>query len=151
MSLLAFNIGARQSRGAQNVAIYGSDFATRFLLFCAGSTLAVGLHAATTHAMPPNPRPTLHQPDGTSFVARYSVYQGRPWWRTEDGYTVIRNPQHCTGSDINSCYWEYALQGPGGMLIASGAIVTAAGNIESIPADHRPPKGLLPVPSPPEP
>src|SRR5260370_10889943 len=108
--------------------------------------LMCSMSYATGYAVQASPFPHIFtQPDNkTEFRGKLVGDDRHAWFETLDGYTILRNMKHCMAKEDDSCWWEYAIRGPSGQLIASGVIVTAAG-IENFPAASRPPKHLRPI------
>jgi hypothetical protein len=100
---------------------------------------------ACSQAAPANPGiRRVEQPDRSSFYVRMRGDEHQGWMETVDGYTVIKNKNHCNG---NRCWFEYAVRGRDGGLAPSGVVVTAGGNLKQFPAGRLPPKGLRPLPN----
>ena len=85
-----------------------------------------GVPHSVTH--PLDPTPTLEQPDGTTFEARFWSAGPTGGWRTVDGYTVLR------GADG---YWYYATRGDGRLVPGDARV-----GIDRVPASV--PTGLAP-------
>ena len=74
------------------------------------------LLAGTAAAIPSNSEAVrvLEQPDGSTFSARLIGDEWAHWYETEDGHTVLRDPQD---------YWMYAELDGDGRLQASDRVV----------------------------